>query len=250
MNRAFMFKIGFLCICRRVYVLLFLVMAGTAGRVEAQDCRHQIGVEIGGGGICSGDLHSDIGMDMGIFYAYNLSSRYRVWIDMRRVGTGGTLYQDPRVGYKTGLIETSLGVDMTFVSYEQKRRRASSPYVGASVGVVVRKDRRPHEEYWSDVREVYTDGRYVEVGEMTGGVGLYVGVRSKVSLRCEVDVRGEVTLYMSDDVDYSTPDDEDLLVDIKPQYRYVGSTGSDMYAGFTIRLSYMWGRTKCYCEYR
>ena len=250
MNRAFMFKIGFLCICRRIYVLLFLVIAGTAGRVEAQDCRHQIGVEIGGGGICSGDLHSDMGMDMGIFYAYNLSSRYRVWIDMRRVGTGGTLYDDPRVGYKTGLIETSLGADMTFVSYGLEGRRAFSPYVGVSLDMVVRKDRRPYKDYWSDVREVYTDGRYVEVGEMTGSVGLYVGARSKVSLRCEIDIRGEVRLYMSDDVDYSMSNEGDLVMNVKPQYRYVGSIGSDMYAGFMIRLSYMWGRTKCYCEPR
>ena len=245
-----MFKIGFLYICKRIYVLLFLMIAGTAGRVEAQDCRHQIGVEIGGGGICSGDMHSDMGVDIGVFYAYNLSSRYRVWVDMRRVGIGGSLYEDPSVGYKTGLIETSLGVDMTFMSYGLEQRMAFSPYVGVGVNMVGRKDRRPALEHWSDVREVYTEGRYVEVVDVMAGVGLYAGVRSKMSLRCEIDIRGGLMLYMSDDVDYSLPDDKDLVKDIKPQYRYVGSTGCDMYVGFMIRLSYMWGRTKCYCEPR
>ena len=53
-------------------MLLFILMAGIVERVEAQSCKHQIGVEIGCGGICSGDLHSDMGIDMGVFYAYNL----------------------------------------------------------------------------------------------------------------------------------------------------------------------------------
>jgi hypothetical protein len=238
----------FLYICGRIYVLLFILMAGIVERVEAQSCKHQIGVEIGGGGICSGDLHSDMGIDMGVFYAYNLSSRYRVCIDVHRVGTGGSLKKEPHTGYKTGLFEMSLGADMTFVPYGVDRKRALSPYVGASVALVGRRDRRPRERSWTDVGEVYAEGRYVEVGDVTGGVGLYVGVRSKVALRCEVDIRAEGRFYVSDDIDYSMPDGRDFADDVKPRCRYVGSRGNDIYAGFVIRVSYMWGRIECYCE--
>lgn len=232
-----------------VWVLLLYVVIVAMQRVEGQTCRHQIGVVLCGGGICSGDIRGDVGLNAGGFYAYNIGGRYRVLASCLYMTSGGKINAIPikDVGYKTEFVEISLGAEMTFLPYRVEDKGEVSPYIGVYMVGVKRKERIPSGELWSDAKDVYIDGKYYHRDSMVASVGVSVGLRYKLSRRCEVDVSVVSRFYGSDDMDYSSPRAEHFAPNVKPQDRYVGKDGSDIYAGMCVRISYMWGRESCHC---